>query len=354
MSIKKRILEVSIFLLVMFLTFYTLFSGKNLGEIANAITKMSVGYLIPAAALAVFFVCAEGYMIWYLLQAMKANRAKKEGSSLIRCIQYSFIGFFYSGITPSATGGQPVQLYYMSKDGNRGSDSTVVLMTVAVVYKFVLVILGAAILLFWYEPLHAELGKFFPLYLFGLLLNVILVVIIVGIMLLPNIMLKCGLFFEKMFVRMKILKPSEKRPEKIHEFIGSYQNAVSWLRMHKGKLLFVVFVTFLQRCSVFLLTYMVYLGFGLSGTGMMKVILLQAAVYIAVDMLPLPGAQGITELMYQTVFVHVFTGAYLIPSMLVSRGINFYFLLIVSLIVVLINKIRYKQASCQTVKANNG
>ena len=145
MSVKKRILEVTIFLLVMFLTFYTLFSGKNLGEIANAVSKMSVGYLVPAAALAIFFVCAEGYMIWYLLQAMKANR-RKEGSSLIRCIQYSFIGFFYSGITPSATGGQPVQLYYMSKDGNRGSDSTVVLMTVAVVYKFVLVILGAAIL----------------------------------------------------------------------------------------------------------------------------------------------------------------------------------------------------------------
>ena len=327
MSVKKRILEVTIFLLVMFLTFYTLFSGKNLGEIANAVSKMSVGYLVPAAALAIFFVCAEGYMIWYLLQAMKANR-RKEGSSLIRCIQYSFIGFFYSGITPSATGGQPVQLYYMSKDGNRGSDSTVVLMTVAVVYKFVLVILGAAILLFWYRPLYSELGKFFPLYLFGL-------------------------FFEKLFVKMSILKPSEKRPEKIHEFIGSYQNAVSWLRTHKGKLLFIVLVTFLQRCSVFLLTYMVYLGFGLHGTGMMKVILLQAAVYIAVDMLPLPGAQGITELMYQTVFAHVFTGTYLIPSMLVSRGINFYFLLIVSLIIVLVNKIRYKSTVCRNVKIEN-
>ena len=154
------------------------------------------------------------------------------------------------------------------------------LMTVAVVYKFVLVILGAAILLFWYRPLYSELRKFFPPYLFGLLLNVILVVVIAGIMLMPNIMLRCALFFEKLFVKMSILKPSEKRPEKIHEFIGSYQNAVSWLRTHKGKLLFIVLVTFLQRCSVFLLTYMVYLGFGLHGTGMMKVILLQAAVHI--------------------------------------------------------------------------
>ena len=80
----------------------------------------------------------------------------------------------------------------------------------------------------------------------------------------PNIMLRCALFFEKLFVKMSILKPSEKRPEKIHEFIGSYQNAVSWLRTHKGKLLFIVLVTFLQRCSVFLLTYMVYLGFAVS------------------------------------------------------------------------------------------
>lgn len=55
---------------------------------------------------------------------------------------------FYSGITPSATGGQPVQLYYMNKDGNKGSDSTIVLMTVAVIYKIVLVVLGVGMLLF--------------------------------------------------------------------------------------------------------------------------------------------------------------------------------------------------------------
>ena len=42
--------------------------------------------------------------------------------------------------------------------------------------------------------------------------------------------------------------------------------------------------------------------------------------------------------MYQTVFVNVFAGAYLIPSMLVSRGINFYFLMIVSLGVGLVNR----------------
>lgn len=338
MSVKKRALQIGLFLAIMFLTFYALFSGRDIAEIGRAVMRMSLWYLVPAVMLAVFFVCAEGYMIWYLLRSMKSHKEGYKPSSLFRCIQYSFIGFFYSGITPSATGGQPVQLYYMNKDGNRGSDSTVVLMTVALAYKFVLVILGLGILLFWMNPLRGELGKFFPLYLLGLALNVLLVILILGVMLFPQVILRAAIMFEGLFIRLKIWKPSEKREEKIQAFIDSYQQAVTWLKGHKGSLAVVVFVTFLQRCSVFVLTYMVYLGFGLHGAGAMKVILLQAAVYIAVDMLPLPGAQGITELMYQAVFVHVFTGAYLIPSMLVSRGINFYFLLLVSLTVVLINR----------------
>ena len=352
MSMKKRMLQIALFLVIMLLTFYALFSGRDLSEIGRAIMSMSFWYLVPAIALAVFFVSAEGFMIWYLLRSMKAQKDGYKASSLPRCIQYSFIGFFYSGITPSATGGQPVQLYYMNKDGNRGSDSTVVLMTVAVAYKFILVIMGLGILLFWLNPLRQELGNYFLLYLLGLALNVILVILILGVMLFPKVILKAALLFEGLFIRLKIWKPSDKREEKINAFIDSYQQAVAWLKGHKGSLLVVLFVTFLQRCSVFVLTYMVYLGFGLEGSSAMKVILLQAAVYIAVDMLPLPGAQGITELMYQTVFVHVFTGAYLIPSMLVSRGINFYFLLIVSLGIVLINRFVFdRRKTAKAVRA---
>lgn len=98
----------------------------------------------------------------------------------------------------------------------------------------------------------------------------------------------------------------------------------------------VTLFTVLQRCSVFFLTYLVYLGFHLKGTDALTVMMLQASVYIAVDMLPLPGAQGITELMYKSIFAGVFPGTFLTASMCVSRGINFYFLLITSAILTVI------------------
>ena len=84
-----------------------------------------------------------------------------------------------------------------------------------------------------------------------------------------------------------------------------------------------------------MLTYLIYRGMGLTGCHALTVILLQASVYIAVDMLPLPGAQGISELMYHTVFAPVFTGGTLAASMCVTRGIGFYLPLIAGAVVTL-------------------
>lgn len=332
-SIRKRAAEGGIFLLIMVLTFYAVFHGQNWHQIGASMKQLSAFYLFLAVLLALFFVSAEGIMIWYLLRTMQSGK-----SGFLRCISYSFIGFFYSGITPSATGGQPVQLYYMKKDGNSLSDSSVVLMTVAVIYKFVLVLMGSMLLIFWREPLKRYLREYFALYLVGLALNVILVAVLLAVMMMPDRMRGIIGSGERLLVRIRILKPSEKRGAKIGQFIEGYREAVHFLVEKKGKIGLVILCTFGQRISVFCLTALIYLGFSQHGTNIWTVIILQASVYIAVDMLPLPGAQGITELMYCNIFRGVFAEAYLMPSLYVTRGINFYFLLVFSLFVVIGNQ----------------
>lgn len=87
--------------------------------------------------------------------------------------------------------------------------------------------------------------------------------------------------------------------------------------------------TFLQRFTVFVLTYVVYRGLGLSGTSLLDIVCVQASVYIAVDMLPVPGAQGITEAMYACVFGSIFRGHYLAASMCITRGVSFYAVMVI-------------------------
>ncbi len=325
---RRRLIEILFFLAVMVLSFYTVFHGQDISLIWEEMQKLSALSICAAIVTALFFVSAEGIMIYYLLRALGGK------SGLLRCISYSFIGFFYSGITPSATGGQPMQLYYLKKDGNGLADSSVVLMVVALIYKFVLVVWGVLMLLFWHGPLKAYLGSYFGLYLLGLALNAGLVVILLGVMLWPEGMKGLLRSVEELLVFLHLLKPSEKRKVKVLRFVDSYQNAISFLIEHKRKVCFVVAFTCLQRASVFVLTYIIYRGFDLQGTDMFSVMFLQASVYIAVDMLPVPGAQGITELMYRSIFLPVFTTQYIMPSLYVTRGISFYFLLEISILVI--------------------
>ena len=74
-------------------------------------------------------------------------RSIRQKIKLMHCFLYSFVGFFFSCITPSATGGQPAQIYYMKKDKLSIPVSTLVLMIVTITYKLVLVVLGTLVVI---------------------------------------------------------------------------------------------------------------------------------------------------------------------------------------------------------------
>lgn len=208
-------------------------------------------------------------------------------------------------------------------------------MTVAAAYKLVLVLIGIGISVFWFGGLKSYLGKYIPVYFLGLFLNALLVFGILAVMLNASGMERFLLKAEHFLVKIRLLKLSEQRVEKIHHTVQQYKNTIIFLRKHWKELLLLIAFTFVQRFSVFFLTWLIYLGMGLTGSDMLTVMMLQAVVYISVDMLPLPGSQGITELMYAAVYTAIFTGQYLTASMCVTRGLNFYLPLAVSAFVAL-------------------
>ncbi len=326
-EMRRWIVNAGIFAAVMALTFWSVFRGQDFAKVFAAVGQMSGTSMAAAVFLAVFFVAGEGWMIWFLLRGIG------EQSTLFRCISYSFIGFFFSGITPSATGGQPMQLYYMRRDGNALSASSVVLMTVAVVYKFVLVLVGMGILLFWRQPLRSYLQGYMGLYFLGLFLNVLLVVVLLMVMFSPGIIRHCFCQIETIMTSLRLWKETSARREKVELFLSGYRETVAFLRENKHLIGVTIVGTFVQRCSVFVLTAVVYRGLGLSGTAVLDVVLVQAAVYIAVDMLPIPGAQGITEAMYRSVFRDIFVGNTLVVSVCITRGISFYLVMLMGLVV---------------------
>ena len=138
---KRKYWGSVLFLIVLIAaTTFVLLKSNDMRAVLAAIAAVKLTWLAPGILAALLFVAGEGMIIWYLLRALNIPAHPPQ------CIRWSFVGFFFSAITPSATGGQPAQIYYMKREGVRIADSTPVLMVVAVLYKFVLVVLGLALI----------------------------------------------------------------------------------------------------------------------------------------------------------------------------------------------------------------
>ena len=74
-----------------------------------------------------------------------------------QCLGYSFAGFYVSSITPSSTGGQPAQIYYMSRDGVPAAHGALNMMLIAVCYQVVVIGYALAVALLRFD-LVANLG----------------------------------------------------------------------------------------------------------------------------------------------------------------------------------------------------
>lgn len=337
---KKSILEILFLVLLVVFTFYALLKDQELDEINQVLKTASLGWLIAALVLVIVFVCSESVIIHYMMISL----GKK--TKLHQCIRYSFIGFFYSCITPSASGGQPAQIYYMSKDGLDVSISTLVLMIVTITYKAVLVLVGFVVLIFMSPTVHTYMGASRYLLYLGMGLNVIAVTSMMILVFVPGWTKRILYYGLRFLEKMHLLKHKRARTRKLLLSMNKYREASVYFRTHKRVVFHVMLITIFQRFCLFFVTWMVYRSFGLSGTPMGLVVILQAVISVAVDMLPLPGGVGVSEGLFMTMFEPVF-GEKLLPGMLLSRGISYYALLIISSVLTFIAHFNLARRSFQ-------
>lgn len=321
---KKKAVWNMVFLFAVFgLTLYGVFHGEDLKSMMLAIQTAQWEWLLPGVGLVLFFIWGESIIIWYMMKSYGTQLKKRT------CFLFSSVGFFFSCITPSASGGQPMQIYYMKKERIPIPVSTVVLMIVTITYKLVLVVIGIGILIFGQGFLHRYLEGILPVYYLGLGLNVFCVIFMTVLVFHPvlaRVILRKGM---QILERFHLMKPKKERVEKLELSMDTYRGTAEYLKEHLGVILIVFGITFVQRMALFAATWFVYLAFGLSGTSFLDVVFLQAVISVSVDMLPLPGGMGISETLFLHIFRPVF-GSLLLPGMVLSRGLGYYGELLIS------------------------
>lgn len=326
---KKKVFNVVFLLLVFGLTIYSVFEGEDIKEVVKTIMTVNPWYLILGVAGVIFFIAGESVIIHYLLGTLQIKSNRRT------CFLYSSVGFFFSAVTPSASGGQPMQVYYMNKNKIPIPIATIVLMVVTITYKAVLVIIGVFVAVFQRGFVHKYLEGILPVFYLGVVLNVIFCTGL-GILIFHPALAKTIVFAALNFMeKIHLLKHNPVRTEKITNSMKQYNETADYLKSHKRVIFQVLLISFVQRFALFFVTWFVYKALGLKGAHVYDVVMLQAIVSVSVDMLPLPGGMGVSENLFLVIFKSIFVAGMLLPGMVLSRGISYYVQLFLSAVMTL-------------------
>lgn len=330
MKNKKTILESGLLIVLLALTLSILLRNQDLTKIINIIKDCNLLYIALAfVAMAIYVFCG-GYEVYLFLK----QRGYK--MSVFRIFKYSFTEIFFSSITPSSTGGQPMMAISMRNDGYPLTETTPALIAITGLYKLGLMVFGVIFGIVFGNRIFSITDSWvFGLFIFGFVINII-VVVLVWLFLFSNrfiwYIFKVVIFIGK---TLKIIKDSEKMKNFVRRKKAEYVECANYMIEYPFVLFKVFIVCLIQRFALSVVAAFVYKAMGFNDVGLFYIVAIQIIVALTVEILPLPGAVGVSE----TVFLALYMPIYGSPEplnagLLLTRGINFYILFIVSAVFV--------------------
>ncbi len=332
---NKGMLISSLFMIALIVvTFSIVFKDNSLAETFALVKEVNPLFLIGA------FLMLSGYVIFQALAFQIPMNRLGTKIKFFDHVCFAFVGFYFSGITPSSTGGQPMQLYYMKRNGVSTADATLTLLISNTAYQMVLMLYGIIMLVLrWSFVSEAVLGMK-ALIMYGYTLASLLLIGLFFVMYSKKFATRAVRFFINLFSKIRLIKNKEKALASAEEQVSDYTSGAEVIRKDPALFYKVFGVSILQMTCYFLIPFFIYKAFGLAGANVLDLLAIQAILFMAVAFLPLPGAVGATEQAFVLLFSAFFGEALVVPGMLLSRGISFYFLMLLSGGVVLYMQLR--------------
>lgn len=330
---KKYFRNLILFILIILLTFYIILKDQSISKIIDVLSSIDLKYILIA------IICMCVYLICEAINIGRTLKVLGEKSTFYRNIKYALIGFFFSSVTPAASGGQPMQIYYMNKDKISVANSTLSLLINLTSMQIVTISIAIISLFFNYGYMNSIL---IGLFIIGIFLNATaLGLLLVSLFSkrmtkgLINIAIKLLEFFR--------IKNIEDKKKKLENELSKYQASAKYIKSNKKVILKTLITTYIQFLVYYSISYWVYRSFGLKEYNILQILSMQSVLFATVSGIPSPGAVGVSEGGFLEIFRNVYSDNILNEAMLLNRGVNFYLFVVISSIIVMLYTVRDKK-----------
>ena len=292
---------------------------------------------ISGAGVAMLVAVVCGVMIVDCLKFCVVNKAVIGSVRPVVAIKTSFLGKFYDGITPFSTGGQPMQIYYMTTKGVSGAESSAIVLIRYFGSIFGFTFIGAVYMILGvvFGVLDGVSGSTLLMVAgwIGLTVNLIVPVFLAFFVFFPRFARALTQCFINAGAKLHIVKNKERAMAKalktVEDFISSFKIII------KKPLLLVLFIAccLAENFLTFSVPYFAMEALSCNVDGMFfTVMALNVFTTFGVSFIPTPGNSGVVEGMGVLAF-SVAAGTALAWCVLIWRFAVYYVYILIGMII---------------------
>ena len=267
--------------------------------------------------------------------------------SPFRTLICTLIGFYYSNITPSAAGGQPMQINSLRKAGIPVGYGTVAVSVRFISNQILICLTGILLMVFNRDFVYRQLGDAVWFVRLGLVCNFVPVPMILLAAFKRNWVQKLAQKLIDFLARIHLVRDKDRTMAKLTETLDDYHTAMMELSRSLGRILVQFLCSAASLAGLFSTIVFVYYAFGQSGTPAWQIFTLSALLFVSASYTPLPGASGAQEGGFLLYFKGIFHSGIIGLALLVWRFITYYLFLLVGVVMLFVEKAAIRRAKKQ-------
>lgn len=219
------------------------------------------------------------------------------------------VGFYYNNITPLTVGGQPFQIYYLSKKGFSSGASATIPTTEIIGQDLSMAALVLLAHIFVYTN---TIGfKIDAIWLIASAIGFVCYLLApTGIFIFSKHPQKLESFVKTiihLLSKIRIVKNEEMTKEKTIKKLSEYVNNFEYLKKTPSLFVLIIFLSLIQRLSICIIPYFIMHAFS---SDISFIVALASTVILtsAVTFIPTPGNSGASEGVFYAIFSSLNTG----------------------------------------------
>ena len=299
---------------------------------------------IDVVGAAILVAVVVGSMTLDCLKYVIINKAVLGKARPLIAIKTNFLGKFYDGVTPFSSGGQPMQIYYMTTKKISGAASSAVVLIKYFGSMFAFTILGAAFMIAGTAVgvLDGVGAKTWLIVLgwVGLAIAILPPLFVVAFVIFPRLARRLTGWFIFVGWKLKIVKSKERTMRKALRTVRDFRSCFKIIARRPLLLALFVLCCFVETMLTFTTPYFVMDMLSCKLDGMFfTVVALNVFTVLGVSFIPTPGNSGAIEGIGVLAF-SVAAGTALAWSVFFWRFATYYVYILVGLIITIVDLFR--------------